>query len=345
MRHSSLIAVALLAPAVIATPTRAFAAPAPAALTTPTHPAIATQAHVWGAQPVARAAWIKSCHDKKRQDTDPCGAWRLSLRDGRQVTVRAAAARGVDGKGRRAHHAGTFAVSGDGSVILYERARDHRLVVQPVAGGPPTALPRSARPAGIGSDEMAVRLSLSGDRVLIDYYDDEDRLPTKVVTAASGETVTLPPRYGVLGFSADGGEVLATRQMDDNTTTLYALGAGGDSIRSTPPQVVVNAAAWALAADGTTVAVLVQGDRARIRTYDLATGELSEGVDVPVGGGLSPSSAWWEGARLRVTYAKTADVGNSAVIRVLTVGPGHGLVTQDETYKIGKNYTFAVAGE
>ncbi|MGR6916844.1 hypothetical protein ACU635_21605 [[Actinomadura] parvosata] len=331
MRHSSMIA-ALLAPAVIGT----------LGLTTP--------AYARAAPPAARAAWIKSCYDKKRQDTDPCGAWRLRLRDGGQATVPGAATRGVTGKGREAHLASTFAVSGDGRVLLYERARDHRLVVRPVSGGPAKVLPEDARPKGIGSDEMAVRLSPSGERVLIDYYDADDRLPSKVITVATGETATVPAAYGVLGLSAAGDEVLATRLAGDNTTTLYALRPGGGSTRRTPPQVIANAGAWALAADGTTVAALVQGDAerkepARIRTYDLATGELSEGVDVPAGRHFEPSSAWWDGDLLRATYTRTASTGNSAVVRVLTVDPGTGRIEQDDQYKIGENYAFAAAGE
>ncbi|MCF6476067.1 hypothetical protein FAF44_48170 [Nonomuraea sp. MG754425] len=325
MRLSSL-AAALLAPAVIATPAQAQHAP-----------------------PTARAAWIKSCYDAKRQDHDPCGGWRLLMRDGRQVTVRGAAGRGVDGKGRVTRDAAAFALSGDGRVMAYERARDHRLVVQRVTGGPVTELPERARPKGVGSDALALTLSPTGDRVLVDYYDEDGRLPTKVITVATGRTTTVPAAYRVLGFSEDADEVLATRLMRDNTTALYALRVAGGSVHGTPPQVIVNADIWALAADGATVATLIPGDAdsgkpPRLRTYDLATGALSPGLDLRDGAGMSPWGASWAGERLKVTLAGDPGDGNTTVVRVLTVDPAAGEVARADVYRIGKNYTFTVAG-
>lgn len=328
MRHTSATA-ALLAPAVIG------------ALGL-------TPAHASAAPPAARAAWIKSCYDKKHQDHDPCGHWRLRMRDGREVTVRGAATRGVDGKGRERHgEDSTFAVSADGRVLAYERAGDHRLVVQRVTGGPVTELPRSAMPKGIGSDEMDLRLSPSGDRVLIDYFNDPGELPTKVITVATGKTMTVPTAYDVRGFSADGDEVLATRGKSDNTTAIHVLRVGGGSIHRTPPAIVANALTYALAADGTTVAFVTGGaGKPRVRTYDLTTGEVSASVDLPLKPDLPPEVAWWSGEGRLTAVARTGEEGEAVVVRVLTVDLGAGQVTRADSYSISsKNHTFNLAGE
>ncbi|MFC5832727.1 hypothetical protein [Nonomuraea insulae] len=331
MRHTSATA-ALLAPAVIGA---LGLTPAPASAASP-------------ASPTARAAWIKSCYDKKHQEYDPCGHWRLRMRDGREVTVRGAATRGVDGRGRERHgEDGTFAVSADGRVLAYERAGDHRLVVRRVTGGPVTELPRSAMPKGIGSEEMNLRLSPSGDRVLIDYLNDPGELPTKVITVATGKTMTLPAAYDVRGFSADGDEVLATRGKSDNTTALYVLRVGGGSIHRTPPAIVANALTYALAADGTTVAFVTGGtNKPRARTYDLTTGEVSASVDLPLKPDLPPELAWWSGEGRLTAVARTGQGGEAAVVRVLTVDFTAGQVTKADTYSISsKNHTFNLAGE
>jgi hypothetical protein len=47
--------------------------------------------------------------------------------------------------------------------------------------------------------------------VLIDFTDRPARLPAKVVTVATGDVTTLPASDMMLGSSADGDEVPATR--------------------------------------------------------------------------------------------------------------------------------------
>ncbi|MEV4174370.1 hypothetical protein [Nonomuraea sp. NPDC049709] len=330
MRHSS-AAAALLAPAVAGA-----LGLSPAA------------AHAQNAPPAARAAWIKACYDNKHQESLPCGHWRLRLRDGRDAVVRGAAGRGIDGKGRAGAFAGVFAISADGRVMAYERAGDHRLVVRRTAGGPVTELPPAARPKGVGSDEIDLSLSPSGDRVLIDYFDAPDRLPTKVITVATGSITALSPKHGALGFSADGDEVLTTRTLSDNTTAMYAHRLGGGVIRRTPPTLVINAATHAPAADGTTVALFTTSEKKppRVRTYDLATGRLSAGAELPLKPDATPYLAWWDaGGRLTATV-RTGEEGKTAVVRVLTVDPATGTATQADKYTIGsKGSTFVLAGE
>ncbi|MEV0312495.1 hypothetical protein [Nonomuraea fuscirosea] len=333
MRLSS-AAAALLAPAVIG------------ALGLGSVPAQADTSAT-AARTAVRAAWIKTCYDEKREESWPCGTWRLLLRDGRQVAVPAAAARGVDGKGRRTRQPATFAISADGRVLAYERARDHRLVVQRADGGPATELPASARPRGVGSDEVALTLSPSGHRVLIDYTDDPERLRTKIITVAAGGITTLPAVYSTQGFSADGDQVLATRTMSDNTTAMYALRPGGGFLKRTPPTIVVNGGTYALDAGGTTVGFFTasQDKPPRVRTYDLASGELSAGADLPLPADVAPYLARWSGGRLTTTIT-TDDRSGATVVRVLTVDPANGAAEQADKYTINSGYhAYVLAGE
>ncbi|GGO80447.1 hypothetical protein [Nonomuraea cavernae] len=333
MRHTT-VSAALLVAAVIggaaATPATAAAQEGPA---------------------VARAAWIKSCHDRKKDVDAPCGHWRLITRDGGGLALPDAAATRRHATGAVVHEPGRLAISGDGRVVAYERARDHRLVVRRVAGGPVKELPASLVPKGIGTDDLLLYVSPSGDKVLVEYLDDAERQPTRVVTVATGRTVELPARDSVQGFSADGDEVLATRGARDNTTALVAHRLGGASIRRTPPQVVANAAATALAADGRTVAVFVSGDAdrgkpPRLRLYDLETGELSAGVDLALKPDATPYVARWTvDGRLVATVVSQED-GEPERVRVLTVDTETGDVTRTDHYSISKTgYESTKAGE
>ena len=312
---------------------------------------IPTAAHAQAGSSEARAVWIKSCDDKKNDTTYPCGHWQLIMRDGRKIAVKDAAATGVDGKGRKADDTGLFAISGDGRVIAYERARDHRIVVRGTTGGPVKVLAASLVPKRYGTDPLALYLSPKGDKVLIDYTDDQERIPGKVVTVATGKVAQLPAKDTVKGFSGDGGEVLLQHDARDNTSSLVAYRGDGTSVKRTPPQVVANAALTALAADGKTVAVIVSGDvdakkAPRLRIYDLETGDLSTGVDLALKPGQTPYLARWTGDGRLTALVRSGDDGSTAVVRELTVDIGTGAVTRTDRYTISKaRYTFSAAGE
>ncbi|MFG1707742.1 hypothetical protein ACFLIM_31510 [Nonomuraea sp. M3C6] len=307
-----------------------------------------TAAHAQAGAPAARAAWIKSCIDKKSDVTYPCGHWQLIMRDGSRVTVRGAANTMIDGDGDEIDDTSTFAISADGRVLAYERAGDHRLVVQRV-GGPAKVLPTSFQPRR--TENLSLYLSPKGDRVLIDYTDDPARLPAKVVTVATGKITTLPAADTMLGFSGDGDEVLATRYLSDNTMRLSAYRLDGGSIKRTPPQVVANTLTTALSPDGRTVAVFTAGNTdkktpPRVRLYDLANGELSAGADLPLKAGDAPYLASWDAGGRLTAVVQNAEEGHPAVVRVLTVDPETGGTTQTDKYTISKSrYAFIVAGE
>ncbi|TMR96145.1 hypothetical protein [Nonomuraea basaltis] len=309
-------------------------------------------AHARTGPAVARAAWIKSCYDKKEGSTYPCGQWRLLLPDGGQIAVPGAAGTKIDRTGAKTRDMSTFLISADGRVLAYERAGDHRLVVRRVAGGPATALPESVLFKGVGSEELGIALSPTGDKVLIDYFDEPARLPSKVVTVATGKVTTLPAADTLHGFSGDGDEVLATRHRSDSTTGMYAYRLDGTgAIKRTPPQVVVNALSYALAPDGRRVAAFTEGDTGtkrppRVRIYDLETGDLSASGDLPSKPGTLPYAAYWNAdGRLKV-IVHSGDDGQPAVVRVLTVDPESRHATQTDKYTIGKSrYAYFAAGE
>ncbi|MEV0202111.1 hypothetical protein [Nonomuraea sp. NPDC050691] len=300
--------------------------------------------------PAARAAWIPSC-ESKSGDTRACGHWRLLMADGRTLTVRDAAPNRTDAKGRPDTDEGRFAISGDGRVIAYERARDHRVVVRKAAGGQVTELPGSLVPKGTGTGDLTLTLSPAGDRLLVSYDDDPARRPTKVVTIATGKVTELPAADESAGFSGDGDEVLARRFPGDNTTALVTHRLGGGSVRRTPPQVVGNATTLALAADGKTVAALIDGDAdlkrpPRLRIYDMDSGELHDTVKLALKPSASPYLVRWTADGRLVLTTATDDDARPAVVRVLTADPETGEVRQNDTYTIGKDrHAFYAAGE
>ncbi|MEV6154593.1 hypothetical protein AB0L53_29990 [Nonomuraea sp. NPDC052129] len=312
---------------------------------------IPSAAHAQAGPSEARAAWIRSCNDKKSDTAYPCGHWQLVMRDGGKVVVKDAAAAGIDGKGKNSDMSGVFAVSGDGRVIAYERARDHRIVVRGATGGPVKVLAASLVPKKYGTGPLVLYLSPTGDRLLIDANDESDRVPGKVVTIATGKIVQLPAKDTLVGFSGDGGEVLAQRSVGDNTTALITYRADGTSVKRTPPQVVANAAITALAADGKTLAVFAAGNEEtkkppRLRIYDLETGDLSAGVDLALKPGQTPYTARWTPDGRLIAVVQSGDEGSTAVVRVLTVDTTSGGVTQADKYAVSKSrYTFTVAGE
>ncbi|WP_433518010.1 hypothetical protein ACQP2T_22160 [Nonomuraea sp. CA-143628] len=308
-------------------------------------------AHAQAGPSQVRAAWIKTCTDKKTETTYPCGHWQLITRDGGKLTVKDAAAAEIDGKGRKLDDAGVFAISGDGRVIAYERAGDHRIVVRQVAGGPVKVLAASLVPKRYGTSPLSLYLSPQGDKLLVDSTDDKERVPAKVVTIATGKIVELPAKDSMSGFSGDGGEVLAQRFRRDNTSTLIAYRADGTSIKRTPSQVVANSAMTALAADGKTVAVIISGDEEakkapRLRIYDLETGDLSAGVDLALKPAQTPYLAQWTADGRLMVHVQTGDEGSTAVVREFTVDTQTGAATQTDKYSISKTrYAFRVAGE
>ncbi|SNS82894.1 hypothetical protein SAMN05216276_101757 [Streptosporangium subroseum] len=321
MRHPSATA-ALLATAVIGA---AALLPAPVAT---------AQARTGPAS--VRAAYLPSCPDKKIPDiSGPCGHWRLLLRDGRYLTVGDAATSVTDDNGREIDYLSKFDVSADGRVVAYWRARDHRLVVRRV-GGPATVLPAGLRPKGFGTLSLQIELSPTGDKLLIDYADRPNRLPTKVVTVATGKVTELPAAADALEFSGDGDEVLATRWETDRITTLYAYPLDGSApVGGTLPRVVADAYTEALAPDGKTLAWVTRGDPeeklpSRVRLYDLDSGDSSPAVDLPLRGNEVPNLLRYAPDGTLQVLTVSGKEGTPLVVRELDIDPlGDGLLSGD----------------
>ncbi|MFI6322885.1 TolB family protein [Nonomuraea sp. NPDC050556] len=326
MRHTS-AAVALLATTVIG---GVAAVPAQAASS---------------AGSSARAVWIKSCSDKEQESTAPCGHWQLIMRDGSKKSVADAAVFSQDANGSKSGSQAIFAISGDGRWIVYERARDHRLVVRKAGGGAVTELPKALVPRSLGTYNVSVFMSPSGDRVLV--HSQDEKVPGRVVTVATGAMVKFRAGDTLSGFSADGDEVLATRNAKDNTTTLLAYRVDGSTVKQTPPQVVMNAGARALAADGHTVAAIVSGKKApRLRLYDLETGQLSAPVELGLKAEALPYLAAWTGDGQLTVKVQSGGDGAPTVIREFTVDVATGATSKTDSYSISKlNYSWYAAGE
>ncbi|MEV4108539.1 hypothetical protein [Nonomuraea sp. NPDC049695] len=256
--------------------------------------------------PSIRAAYLPNCGGDY---FIPCkGApWYLYLRDGRWVKFPDAARYATEADGSRADEIddapAPFEVSGDGGTIAYVRARDGRVVVQRWPGGKAAVLPAYGK--GVGTKYVQLHLSPDGRRLLVAYPEAARKRPGLVVDAADGTTLTTIPAGDVpLGFSADGDEVLATREKSDNTVEVLAHPLDGEPVVDTPPQVVVsNYVSLALGADGHTVLVLSEPTGKRpeqIRAYDLqARGWAGKAKAIkPKQGGSS--LAWGPGGRLEL---------------------------------------------
>ncbi|MFG1943234.1 hypothetical protein [Nonomuraea sp. NPDC048826] len=311
--------------------------------------AFAPAAHARPAQ--AGLIWVPSCTDKKTYDSSPCGGWRLIAPGGGLTTAKEIALTSVDGRGRSTGDSAPVAISADGRTIAHQRRGDHRLVVWHLPSGRRTTLPKSLLPKGAGTALVNLFLSPAGDRVLVDHGDSDGRVPTKLYTLATGETVSLRGADYPVGFSPDGRRVLAERDTADGTRALIAYRLDGTSARRTPPQVVANARATALAADGRTVAAVVSGlpasgEPPRLHLYDLETGELSAGVDLDLAPGDSPYFARWREDGKLTMHLNESGEDEPAVIRVLTADPETGAVKRTARYAVGANhYQYHVAGE
>ncbi|MFE3449990.1 hypothetical protein ACFXJ8_13755 [Nonomuraea sp. NPDC059194] len=290
----------------------------------------------------ARVAWVGAC-EIEDEISRACGSWRLRLSSGKVIKVPDAAATSVDARGRGTDETARFSVSDDGRWIVYERGSDHRLAVRRAAGGRVTLLPKSLTRRG--TDILWVRLSPTGDRVLLEYHDDEEKEPGKIVTVATGKIVKLPPADDLEGLSGDGDEALALRYNDDNTTALVAHGTDGSAISQVPPQVVANATVRALAADGRTVAVFT-GAKPKLRLYDLVSDRLGAAVDVRLGKGAEIYHAQWSGQDRLTVKTQSGGDGKPTVVRVLTVDTDTGAVRNVAAYTFtARHDTWLTAGE
>ncbi|GGK79120.1 hypothetical protein Sme01_22200 [Sphaerisporangium melleum] len=230
-----------------------------------------------------RYAWVRSC--EKGDFSVPCGAWTLTLRNGRTVKLSDAVVYPRDTTGVDKESSAPIAVSGDGSRLVYFRKSDGKLVWRNASGGGAHSLPGASAkpPKGLGMSQVDPWLSPDGDTVVIDYGDATGKCPTLVVHLGSGDIVRLPGRDTVQGFSPDGRKILLAHGTEENTTEFTVYGTDGEAGESREvPQVVSNNSPVALANDGVTVAVVItpSAGKHRLRQYDLSTDAVSPAIDL-----------------------------------------------------------------
>lgn len=299
-----------------------------------------------------RYAWLRSC--VVGEFTRPCGKWKLTLSNGRTVTLADATVnpRLSDGKVDKFTNA-PLVISGDGGRVVYFRKADRKLVWRNVAGGPARALPGKAAkvPKGLGMADISVKLSRDGDRVAIDYADADGSLPSLLVDLRGGGTAKLPGQEVVQGFSPDGSHVLTGGLTEDNTTELTVYDTEGNAGESrVVPQVVSNNMPIALADDQVTVGLVVTSltkGRSTLRQYDLSTDSVSPAFDLKVPINETPYRLDWDPNGKMVVWGvrvNTAGFADRATAR--RVDPSTGELTKVDSFPMKPDvWTWWLPGE
>ncbi|MEO3807861.1 hypothetical protein ABGB17_02530 [Sphaerisporangium sp. B11E5] len=284
----------------------------------------------------------------------PCGSWKLTLSNGKTVTLADATVfpRQADGKVDKSSNA-PLAISGDGSRVVYFRKSDRKIVWRNAAGGTARALPGKAAkvPKGLGMADLAIKLSREGDRIAIDYNDSDGSLPTLLVDLRGGGTATLPGVKVVQGFSPDGTHVLTTGFTEDNTTEFTVYDTEGNAGESrVVPQVVSNNAPIALADDQVTVGLVINsltGGTSTLRQYDLSTDSVSPAFDLKVPFGETPYRLYWdENGKLIVWGVRANDDGLADRATARRIDPSTGELTRIDAFPMKPDvWTWWLPGE
>ncbi|MGP3912688.1 hypothetical protein [Nonomuraea sp. 10N515B] len=287
-----------------------------------------------------RYASIKSCADKDEQPR-PCGGWRLVMHGGAQMTLRDAQGVALDAKGRPTRDfPAPIAVSGNGQRVAY-LTKTGRLAVRTLGGGV-ILLPKDALPR-VGQNETTLVLSDDGGR-LAAVFSNKPRATLVFDTATGDRLGTLPSDLGLQGFSADGDEVLATFEDDESVTDLIVYSDAGERLhRATPPQVVAANGPQALAADGRTVANLVQGDKPELVLYDLESDQVTDRKKIKLPAGDLDMIDWT--GDTQVTLHLTRHLSNSTKVTIVQIDTRTGAATIRDRYTVLKDtFVFAACG-
>ncbi|AWS45021.1 hypothetical protein [Streptosporangium sp. 'caverna'] len=304
-------------------------------------PAVHAEGHEHRGQ--VRYAWLKEC-TKKDESTYPCGKWQLALHGGGMVTLGNARIFPLDSRGKvNDDGAAQVAVSGDGSHVAYFRQSDGRLAVEKV-GGAVRRLPASVVPKGLGMLDVAFHLSQDGSRLAV-WFGGASVRPTRIYDTASGALLAeISQKEMFEGFSGDAGEVLFSRQTDENVFRFGVYDtAGNELLRADPPRIVSGNSPYGLAADGRTVAVFVDGKRPAIALHDLESGQTTGSVPVRIGGRSQVEAVDWTGVN-QVTVHTVESLAKERRVRVLEVDVATGVTKVRDHYTIRGAYGFAACG-
>ncbi|MFI6294480.1 hypothetical protein ACIBEJ_23010 [Nonomuraea sp. NPDC050790] len=273
----------------------------------------------------------------------PCegASWRLYLSNGQKVKFPDAARYATEPDGSLSKDVedgpAPFVLSGDRRHLAYVRACDGKVVVRPWPKGRATVLPALGKASGTGY--MRLNLSHDGRYLAVDYSlaEKKGHGPGLLIDATTGRTVrTFPAGDEVIGFSADGDEVLARRPQSDNTIHVVVLGANGSEVSDVPPQAVVSHnAQLALEGDGRTAVVVntpPNGGYETVRRYDLASpGWVGPAQRISVRGG-SRGLGWGSAGRLEFTHV-SGDEADS-VVTTYSLDPATGRARKLDRYMI-----------
>jgi hypothetical protein len=288
-----------------------------------------------------RYASIKSC-EGRGDETRPCGGWRLVMHSGKQVTLADAQGVALDEKGKSTRHfPAAIAVSGNGQRVAYF-TKTGRLAVRTLGGGV-KLLAKDALPR-VGQNEVTLVLSDDGGR-LAAIFSDEKSHATRLFDTATGDRLgTVPADMVVQGFSGDGDEVLATLDAGETVTDLLAYSDAGEQLhRATPPQVVAVNGPQALAADGRTVANIVQGDNPELVLYDLESDQVTDRKKIKLPAGDLDMIDWT--GDTQVTLHLVRHLSNSTRMTVVQIDTRTGAVKVRDRYAVLKDtFVFAACG-
>lgn len=312
-------------------------------------PAPGAAAHAASAVPdPIRYAAVRTCKGDKGFGV-PCGAWRLTLRSGRTVTLSDARVTPRDGKGKvLKNQVAAFAVSGDGGTVAYFRKRDDRLVVRRLGGEPRVV--GYTPPKDAGMHLTVLYLSPDGSRLAVEAGDGPRRRPTLVYDLLTGGGPgQLPGTLDFHGFSGDGAAALATRSAGDDTTRLVTFPGEQtelDAFNVAPPRDLADNPPYALAADGRRVAFLSgSGERVRLRWYDLESGRTARGPEVGLRGEEQVEALAWTGENLVTAHVSRPLEGRRTAVRVLEIDTVTGRTAVRDSYTVGaKVFGYAVRG-
>jgi hypothetical protein len=277
-----------------------------------------------------RYASLDRCKDADR----PCGPWRLTLRDGREIVLPDAQVNPHNRHGKPdLERMASIAISGEGQRVAYIRTGDHRLVVRDL-NGDVHVMPREALPTR--ADGVALRLSLDGTHLAVDNLIFDVNEAVKLAS--------LPGKATFEGFSGDGDEVLTFRPRKHHRMELTSYTLRGELLaRATltsdyEPGSVTNTP-YALGADGRLVAHLTtNAGKGAVEIIDLITGEVVRNVkvkvrDYPSAGPQQVFMADWITADELTVHLEEDLLRTPSPIRVLVINLTTGKIRTREDYK------------
>ncbi|MER6949384.1 hypothetical protein ABT294_35775 [Nonomuraea sp. NPDC000554] len=283
-----------------------------------------------------RYASIKGCSTKDGA-LKPCGKWRLVLHDGMKRLLPDAQTVALDAKGRPAdYNAAPIAVSGNGRRVAYF-TKSGRLAVRTLGGGvkllAKNALPRVAQ------YDVTLKMSDDGAKLAAALGGDKPKA-TRLFDTATGELLgTVPAGETPLGFSADGGELLASADGGESVTDLTAYSDTGERLlKATPPQVVSANGPQALSGDGRTVANVITSRKPELVLWDMQTDQVTrKKIKLPAGDLMMVD---WTGET-----QVTLHLQNGSTITIVQIDTETGAVRQRDRYTFLKDtFVFAACG-